>query len=98
MYNKPMTDAELNSYVIALRNDAGGYFPAAKSWQRIDVGDIETYVGDRLYVIAIAKETPSETDIDEVAVAIQTQVIKYLQSEGFIDAEFLYIGLQEFRL
>ena len=94
-----MTNAELNSYVIALRNDDGGYYPAAKHWQRIDVGNIETYVGDRLYIVSVVAVKDNDADNHEsFVIAVQKRVVRYLSAEGFIDAEFLYIGLQDFKL
>jgi hypothetical protein len=88
-------DFQLNNYVVST-------CPAlepAKRWQRVDVGEQEVYIGDGTYVISIIKHHPS--NVSEMNVncnKVNHVVIRYLQGEGFIGPEYLYIGLQEFNL
>jgi hypothetical protein len=89
---------ELNALVHGFPCEDGP-LPPAKNWVRVDVGDLETYVGDRLYVVTLVETLPdSVEEIKQFGASAEATVIKYLQGEGFIDNEFLYIGLQRFDL
>ena len=93
-----LTTPELDAILRTLPDDAGPY-PKPKKWRRVDVGHTEVYVGDRLYIVALVEKLP-ET-IDELAttqVNTEDVVIKYLRSEGFIDEEYAYVGMQRFSL
>ncbi len=84
---------------MALESDTRMPFPAPKKWERVDVGETECYVGDRLYVLALV-ENPPET-IEELKANqsnTENMVIKYMQSEGFIEKEYVYVGMQRFNL
>lgn len=86
---------QLNKYL----SDACPCFDGAKSWQRIDVGDVETYVGDGTFVIAILKDVPADKEeLDDNCQKVQPVIIRYLTGEGFISEEYLYMALQEFDL
>jgi hypothetical protein len=66
-------------------------------WKRVDVGTLETYVGDSLYVITLIDQLP--TSLEEAAsngLSAEDTVIRYLQGEGFLGEEFVYLGLQRF--
>lgn len=74
-------------------------FPAPKAWMRVDCGQIETYVGDGLYVISLVEKSPeTKAEMTENQFKTETTVIKYLQSEGFIEKEYIYVGMQRFSL
>lgn len=90
---------ELNWYIMSAPNLLGKPLPPAKQWSRIDVGQIETYVGDGVYVIAVVNKRPADAEeMKENGVKAQKLVVSYLMSEGFIDKDFLFIGLQTFDL
>jgi hypothetical protein len=74
-------------------------FPAPKSWHRVDCGQIEAYVGDKLYVIALVEKCPDNiAELKENQSKTEHTVIKYLQSEGFVGKEYVYVGMQRFNL
>ena len=96
MNTRPMTDIELNSYVVSYPRE-DGQLPPAKNWQRIgNVEGMELFVGDRTYVIALVTVRPKNmAALRQNTKAAETTAIAYLQREGFIDNEYLYIGLQD---
>ena len=74
-------------------------FEAASKWKRCDVGPVEAYVGDETYVVAILS-TPFKT-VEELhinAAKARTSTLKYLQSEGFLGENYVYIAIQELDL
>jgi hypothetical protein len=77
----------------------GRPFPVPKEWKRVDVGKIECYVGDRLCVVALV-EKQSETigELKENQVNTEVTIIRYLKGEGWIDKEYIYVGMQKFNL
>jgi hypothetical protein len=84
---------ELNQNVIACG------FSVPKQWQRIDVGHIETYVGDETIVIGMVTIIPkTRKEMEDNNKKAEKIIIKYLQSEGFIGTEYVYVGLQTFNL
>lgn len=88
-------DEELNSYI---KNTCGS-FPCAKKWQRIDVGTLETYVGDGEYVITVIDYKPkSVKQMERNCRKVEETVTRYLIGEGFIGKNYLYVGLQQFNL
>ena len=97
-----LTSPELDAIVHNLPSEALlGPMPRPKKWKRTDCGNIEVYVGDKLYVVALVEKLAES--IDEVAsnqVNTEDTVIKYLRSEGFIDdeKEYAYVGMQRFRI
>jgi hypothetical protein len=95
-----LTPQELDAIIRNLPSEALlGPIPRPKKWKRVDVGQIEVYVGDRLYVVALCEKLPQS--IDEMAsnqVNTEDTVIKYLRSEGWIDEEYAYVGMQRFSL
>lgn len=73
--------------------------PAPKMWRRVDVGTLETYVGDDVYAMAFINQIPNT--IEEMELnnkRAEETVIRYLQAEGFIGKEYIYMGLQRFDL
>lgn len=88
-------DYQLNLYLT----NSCPFFEGAKSWQRIDVGDQETYVGDGAFVITLIKHQPASIEeMQENCKKVQPVVIRYLLGEGFITDAYLYIALQELDL
>lgn len=88
---------DLNWYIMSA--SLGKPLPSAKRWIRIDVGEIETYVGDEVYVISIVNKRPADIEeMKENSIKAQKIVVSYLMSEGFINKDFLFIGLQTFDL
>ena len=93
-----LTPPELDAIVRNLPEEVGPN-PRPKKWKRVDCGNVEVYVGDDLYVVALVEKI-SES-VDEVAtnqINTEDTVIKYLQSEGFIGKEYAYVGMQRFKL
>lgn len=89
-------DYQLNLY---LANACPFFSEGAKVWQRIDVGDQETYVGDSSFVITIIKHPPASVEeMNENCKKVQPIVIRYLLGEGFITDAYLYMALQELDL
>ena len=72
----------------------------AKKWQRVDVGDLEVYVGDRKYVISFVETLPKTSrEMEANTLSAEETVMKYLIGEDFVDSEdFLYVGLQRIDL
>lgn len=93
-----LTPPELNAIVRNLPEEHGPY-PRPRKWKRVDVGQTEVYVGDGLYVVALCEKIPESAD--ELAtnqVNTEDTVIKYLQSEGFLEKDYAYVGMQRFSL
>ncbi len=77
----------------------GEPFTPPKEWKRVDCGDIEVYVGDRMYVVALVDKLPeSEKEVVDNQINTEDTVLKYLTDEGFLDDEYAYIGMQQFAL
>lgn len=94
-----LSPLELNALISTMPTEDGTKFAYAKEWQRVDVGKLETYVGDRLYVITLVEKLPETMDeVEANGLSAEETVIRYLQGEGFIDEEFVYVGLQRFDL
>ena len=97
-----LTNKELNEVVKLIPLDdliPEKPLPKPKKWIRVDCGQTEVYVGDRLYIIALVEKIPES--IDEVTgthVKLEDVVIKYLKAEGFIDNDYAYIGMQRFKM
>jgi len=92
-----LTNQELNELICSIPFE--NHLPRPKKWARVDCGEIEVYVGDRLYIVALVEKIPD--DIDEVTsnqVNTEETVVKYLRSEGFIDEDYAYIGMQRFKI
>ena len=65
----------------------------------MDVGTTEVYVGDELYVIAMVNARPITRDImKKNNDAVEKTVTRYLQAEGFINNEYVYVGMQTLKL
>ncbi len=98
-----ITLPELNGLVEHFPTEDKIKMPPAQEWKRVDVGDIEVYVGYPAegfhYVVGLVEKIPhSIEEIDKNGESAENVIIKYLQSEGFIGEEFIYIGLQRFDL
>ena len=93
-----LTNEELDTIIRTIPDELSDEpFPAPKKWIRVDCGEIEVYVGDRMYVIALVEKlTDSETEIVDTQISTEDTVIKYLQNEGFLDDEYAYVGMQRF--
>lgn len=90
---------ELDAIVRNLPQEAIGPVSKPKKWLRVNVGQTEVYVGDELYVVALVEKLPeSVDDLTNTQVNTQDTVVKYLQSEGFLDKEYAYVGMQRFSL
>lgn len=86
---------QLNRYIT----DTCPCFDGANKWQRIDIGDFETYVGDNCYVITIiSSHLINLYSQEQVCNKVRETVIRYLQGEGFVSGDYIYIGLQEIDL
>ena len=73
--------------------------PKPKKWVRIDCGQTEVYVGDKLYIIALVEKIhDSEDEIVATQLSVEETVVKYLRSEGFIDNDYAYVGMQRFKV
>jgi hypothetical protein len=94
-----ISDYELNQYL----SQVCPCFEWATKWRKMnDIGNVEVYLGDSSYVIAIIHLRPKDVpDIDKLADAyrrVKEKVMKYLQDEGFIGTEYIYLALQELDL
>lgn len=95
---KNISDEELNSIIINAPT-VDGAMPAAKKWIRADVGIIETYVGDGIYVVTLIEHLPKTVgELKKNCENVEEIVAKYLRGEGFIGEEYLYVALQRFDL
>ena len=101
MKNKDtLTPQELDAIIRTIPDELTGEpFAAPKVWKRVDCGETEVYVGDRLYVVALVdKLTDSEQEVVDNQINTEDTVIKYLTGEGFLDDEYAYIGMQQFAI
>jgi len=88
-------DYQLNLYLA----NVCPCFDAVSKWIRADVGNIEAYVGDGNIVIAvISVRPPSVEEMTENCQKAKPVVIRYLQSEGFLGADYVYVAIQELDL
>lgn len=91
------TPQELNDILLTLPFIE--QLPTPKKWVRVDCGQTEVYVGDRLYIVALVDETTADIEkITETQIKVEQTVVKYLQNEGFIDNDCAYIGIQKFKI
>ena len=96
-----LTPRELDEIVrtIPLDEMVEDPLPRPKKWVRVDCGQTEVYVGDRLYIIALVEKIPTtEDEVVETQLGVEQTVVKYLRSEGFIDRDYAYIGMQRFKI
>ena len=90
---------ELNAIIRNIPPDNHGAFAIPKGWTRVDVGNLETYVGDSIYIITLIEKLPrTMTEMESDNMSVEQVVTKYLRDEGFIGEEYAYIGLQRFDL
>ena len=84
---------------MSLDDDTRQSFPPPKKWKRVDVGETECYVGDELCVVSLIEKQPETmAELTENQCNTEDTIIKYLQSEGWIGKEYIYVGLQRFNL
>lgn len=96
-----LTPEELDSIIRTIPMDERlpEPLPKPKKWVRIDCGQTEVYVGDRLYIIALVEKIhDTEDEIVSTQLSVEETVVKYLRSEGFIDNDYAYVGMQRFKL
>jgi hypothetical protein len=100
MKNKhSLSGSELNSLIYNAPSFEEHGICQAKDWQRVDVGDLEVYVGDEKYIIAFVEHPPkSIEEMEKNTLTVQEIVITYLQGEGFIGEDYVYVGLQQIDL
>ena len=92
-----LTPLQLDSIVRNLPNEPVGTLP--KTWKRVNCGQIEAYVGDGIFVVALVEKLPES--VDELAtnqINTEETIIKYLKSEGFLGEEYAYVGMQRFAI
>lgn len=67
-----------------------------------DIGNVEVYLGDSAYIVAIIhlcpKDMPDIKDLPAAYARVKEKVMKYLQDEGFVGTEYIYLALQELDL
>jgi hypothetical protein len=89
--------SELNEWIAMFPSDEPN--PPAKNWVHVTVGELDTYVGDKLYVISLNSKSPQSMDeLNRTKEISEEFIIKYLRREGFIENEYLYVGLQDIKL
>jgi hypothetical protein len=96
-----LTPKELDKLVRTIPLDDMVYdpLPEPKKWVRVDCGQTEVYVGDRLYIIALVEKMfDNEDEVVATQLSVEETVVKYLRSEGFIDDDYAYIGMQRFKI
>ena len=96
-----LTPRELDALIrtVPLNEMVPEPLPKPKKWVRVDCGQTEVYVGDRLYIVALVEKIPdSEDEVVATQLSVEETVVKYLQSEGFIDRDYAYIGMQRFKI
>lgn len=94
-----LTPRELDAVIRSLPLDDLGLIPRPKVWKRVDCGNTEVYVGDRLYIVALVEKLPESIDeLTTTQLNTEDTVVKYLRGEGFIDEEYAYVGMQRFSL
>lgn len=94
-----LTPRELDAIIRSIPPDEDGPFIAPKKWARVDVGNLETYIGDKLYVVTLVEKLPETIDeLEANNESAEKIVIRYLQNEGFIDEEYAYVGMQQLDL
>jgi hypothetical protein len=96
-HKNTFTPRELNEIIRC--HSSISDLPSPKKWQRVDCGETEVYVGDKLFIVALVEKIlGNDTEIEAFQLKTQETVIRYLQSEGFIDEEYAYVGMQRFEL
>jgi hypothetical protein len=94
-----LTPLELDGIIRVLPSEAADPTSKPKAWKRVDCGQIEVYVGDRLYIVVLVDKFPeSVNEMTANQSNTEETVVKYLRSEGFIDDEYAYVGMQRFSL
>jgi hypothetical protein len=90
---------ELNSIISQLLPPNGLNATPAKKWIRVDVGNIETYVGDKYYIISVIYVNTSDVEkLKQIGIDYKKVTVQYLKNEGFIESdEYAYIGLERFK-
>lgn len=94
-----MTSRVLNAFIRTMPTADGRMLSVPKAWTLVKMGVVPVYVGDREYVVAFVDKQPtSMADMENYQAATEETVIRYLQQEGFIDEEYVYVGMQQFDL
>lgn len=96
-----LTPDQLNAIIrtLPLNDMVETPFPPPKKWTRVDCGEIEVYVADRLFVVALLERQHKDVaTLTSAHLSSEDAIVKYLRSEGFIDAEYAYIGMQKFEV
>lgn len=94
-----MTRRVLDAFIRTMPTADGRALPVPKAWTLVKMGQVPVYVGDREYVVAFVDKQPtSMADMESNQAATEETVIRYLQQEGFIDEEYVYVGMQQFDL
>lgn len=89
----------LDAIIRTVPTPDGKPFPAPKEWVEVRMTKALIYVGDREYVIGFVEIPPiSMEQMEETQEYTEKMVVSYLQKEGFIGEEYVYVGMQQFDL
>lgn len=93
---KNMSTFELNKFMREAAECHNGNVYQAKKWQRVDVGNIECYVGDETLVVTVLNRKPikHKNGMTKNNIDIEHTVTRYLRGEGFIGKEYVYVAMQ----
>lgn len=93
-----LTTEELDEIIQSFPHEITGIpFETPEKWRRVDCGNIEVYVGDRKYVIALIETMPpTEQEVVDNQINAEDTITKYLENEDFLDDVYSYIGMQKF--
>jgi hypothetical protein len=66
-----------------------------KNWTHLTKGEVELYVGDNRMVLAFYKsDARSQEELELINVRTREATVAYLRNEGFIQSNWIYVGLQ----
>lgn len=98
---RKITDKQLNDLIknspLDMLQASLGLKPSSlpKKWIHVPIGNIDTYVGGKKYVVSIMERIATDpVEIAENSSKTEEIVVKYLKSEGFIKDSYLFIALQ----
>ena len=97
--NSNVTKRQLNKIISDLQVSLSidGSPDKVKTWVTVNMGEIETHVGDKKYIISfVDKLQPTVEKAEMQGIAIEEIITKYMVEEGFVGDEYAYIGMQLF--
>ncbi|HQI46557.1 MAG TPA: hypothetical protein PLC59_10920 [Bacteroidales bacterium] len=68
-----------------------------QKWKQINAGQHEIYLGDNMFIVVRLKTMPDSNEVMlQEKIKTEKTIVKYLQSEGFIGEQYVYVEVFKF--